>query len=148
MHRVAIQNLIMSIYYIFISPLLLERITPHFTTMPYLCHCFFAVRTFVNNSFEGWNTERVKFHQKSLTSTLRITTTSTEPDWCINFTKMRSNIPLVLWFCCYVLIKNIFKKHFLIISIKYITHYIRGPRQFFFTQHSPGKPKIRCTCLK
>lgn len=66
MDRVAIQNLIMFLYQTLISPLISARNTLEFTSMPYLCHHFLAVRTFVINCFEGWRIVRVKFCQKSL----------------------------------------------------------------------------------
>lgn len=43
----------MSLYQTFVSPLQPERNTPHFTTTPYLCHCFLAVQTFVSDCLEG-----------------------------------------------------------------------------------------------
>ena len=61
----------MSLYQTLISPLISERNTPQFTIMPYSCHRFLAVRTFVNTYFEGWSTVRVKFCQKSLMNTLK-----------------------------------------------------------------------------
>ena len=33
--------------------------------MPYSSHSFLAIHTLVNNCFQGWNTGRVKCHQKS-----------------------------------------------------------------------------------
>ena len=61
----------------------------HFTITPFSCHRFLAVRTFVNNCFKGWSIERVEFHQKYLTNTLRplrITVIPIEPGWWIRFT--------------------------------------------------------------
>lgn len=46
----------------FLTFLLAQRGILHFTIMPYSCHCFLAVRTFVNSCFQGWCTGRVKFH--------------------------------------------------------------------------------------
>jgi len=71
MYRIAIKNLVTSLYQTFVRPLLPERSIPPFTIMPYSCHCFVAVHAFVNSCFEGWRTGEVKFHQKSLLNTLR-----------------------------------------------------------------------------
>ena len=47
-------------------------------------------------------------------NSLRIATAAIRPDWCASFTKARSNIPLVVCFCCsfYVLIRRYFKVSF------------------------------------
>ena len=67
---IQLKNQIMSLYQTFLSPVFPGRDIPQSTVMPYSCHLFLAVRTFVNNSFQRWITGRVKFHQKSLTDTL------------------------------------------------------------------------------
>jgi len=35
----------------------------------------------------------------TIKSPLRIAATAIEPEWCVSFTKTRTDIPLVLWFC-------------------------------------------------
>ena len=41
-----------------------------------------------------------KVSDEYLENSVRISATSTELDWCINFTRTWSNIPVVLCFCC------------------------------------------------
>lgn len=53
----------MSLYQTCISPILAERNTLHFMTIPDSCQHFLAVRTFVNNCFWGRNTKRENFIQ-------------------------------------------------------------------------------------
>ena len=40
-----------------------------------------------------------KISGKHLESSVRIATSAIKPAWCVGFTKTRSRIPLVLWFC-------------------------------------------------
>ena len=90
---IQLRNLIVSFYQNFIRekyPLL------HSRTL--FMSLLLAVHTFVSNCCQGWRTGRVKLHKNSW----RIATTATEPDWCISFTKTRSNIPLALCFCCFL----------------------------------------------
>lgn len=59
---VAIKSLIMSLCQTFISPLLPDRNTPHFTVMAYSSPRFLAVRALVSNCCCGWSTKRMRFH--------------------------------------------------------------------------------------
>lgn len=68
------------------------------------------------NYHQGWSTRRVKFHQRSV-NTLRPHQEMHEPGRCVSFTKTRSNLPLVLWFCSSLLLKNILRKMFKIKSV-------------------------------
>ena len=123
-----IKKLIMFLYQTFVRLVLPEKIIPHFTIMSYLCHYYLAVRTFVDNSFQGWSMARVKFHQKSLINTfralkLKIARASTKSDTDA-FTKTRWNIPLILWFVCYLFFmfkkKNVKKKKKKLLFLLYI----------------------------
>lgn len=60
------KNLIMSLYWISVSPILADRNIPHFTVMPYSCYWFLAVRTFFNNYLQWWSTGRTEFDQTPL----------------------------------------------------------------------------------
>jgi len=60
------------------------------------------------------------------------------------------------WFCCplFLIIKKKKKKEeeeeevLLLIYINYKIYSICDPRQFLFTQHSPGKQKVSHPCAK
>lgn len=51
--RVAIQNVIVSLYRAFVSLFLPEKNTPCFTVTPYSRHCFLALRILVSQCFQG-----------------------------------------------------------------------------------------------
>lgn len=88
----------------FISSMWPDRNTPLFKVTLYSCHHFLTVHALVNNYCQGWRTERIIFHQKSLTNSLRALW-----EWqalplkhgdALVCQKTASNFSLVLCFCC------------------------------------------------
>ena len=65
---IRLNNLIVSLYQTFISPILPET-PPRFTIMPYPWHCCLTLYGYVLSCFWGWSTGGVKLDQKSLMST-------------------------------------------------------------------------------
>lgn len=77
------KNLIMSLYQAFVRPFLPEKNIPSFTITPSSCHRILAVHTFVNNFPRMKHMKsyiRSKVSDEELENSLRIATTSIEPD--------------------------------------------------------------------
>ena len=142
------EKLFVSLYRTSIISILPEKNIPRFTVMPYSCHHFLAVHTFVNNYCQGWSTGKVILHKNlwltTFENSLGMATTAIKPAWCIRFTKTRSNIPLVLWVfysVFYALIKYGLKLSLLLIYIKFIVYFISSQWQFLLAQCIQAKPK-------
>ena len=100
MCRVAIKNLIMSLYQTFVRPLLPERNIPHFTTMPYVIAFWQYVHLWTTILKGEAQKEKTKASDEHTEISLRIANTAIEPDNHVSFAKTKPCIPLVLWFCC------------------------------------------------
>lgn len=78
---IQLKKLVTSLYQTLVTTLLLERNIPHFAISPNAWRHVLVVRTILNKYFQGRSTRRIKFHQWSLTRTLRTHWEVQPPPW-------------------------------------------------------------------
>jgi len=94
-----------------VTPILPEKNVPLFTITPYAPHRLLVIcEPLISRTKHRKSKLSSKISAEHLENSLRIATTSTEPGWCMGFTKTRSGIPLVLCCCFSFLCSN--KKYF------------------------------------
>jgi len=100
---IQLQYLITSLYLTSISPLLPEKY-PSLRNHTFFTSLLFGTTYICEELFSRMKYRKSKISSeisdKHLDRSLRMAATATEPDWWVSITKTKSQIPLVLWFCC------------------------------------------------